>query len=94
MYNDFKSLFQCPLCTTELNNGRANIDGQSRFQSIRRTIHRDHFNIPFSHQLSEETKLNHPFILSLHVLSLKYYMEAMISGWREMLVYDVKSFSF
>ena len=47
----FKSFPRCPLCTTELVQGCANIDTQTRFQAIRRNIFRDHYRIPFDYHL-------------------------------------------
>ena len=47
----FKLLENCPLCTTELLEGRPNMIAQSRFQTIRCNRYREYYKIHFSHQL-------------------------------------------
>ena len=47
----FQLLENCPLCTTELLEGRPNMFAQSRFQTIRCNCYREYYKIPFSHQL-------------------------------------------
>ena len=49
--DEFKVFQRCPLCTTDLCDGRPNIQNQISFQALRRNAFRDHYKIPFSHHL-------------------------------------------
>lgn len=47
----FKLFQTCPLCTSDLQEGRPYIESQTCFKTLRRNKYRDYYKIPFSYHL-------------------------------------------